>query len=46
MNLCLGIISKLQNFKSLGKRIAEINRTFKDDCNDMYDDMSRIDNVG
>ena len=46
MNFSLGIISILQNFKSLGKLIAGINFTFKDDSNDMHDDMCGIDNVG
>ena len=46
INFSLGTISKLQIFKSLGKCIAAINFTFKDDSIDMYGGMGRIDNVG
>ena len=45
MNFSSGIISKLQNFESLGKLVAGIIFTFKDDSNDMHDDMCGIDNV-
>ena len=40
-NLSLGDILKLQNFTSLGKCIAAIKFTFKDDSSDMHD-MRRI----
>ena len=46
MNLSLGTISKLQNFKLLRTSIWEINCTFADDSNDMYDDIICLDNVG